>query len=230
MKSTKQEKKYKQYLKLIKEYNEVCDLIRKEPLIELEEPYQDGWILSYRLSDNISCSKLEREELKQLIKDSYSNSHVKDVRVIRCIRSGEESFKKRKKISLIKDYLPYPKMIKYEHINISYKEYYTEWNNRYYSSKDHYKLVLPSRYLKVKIKPNIITHTRGIHGDLESKKYKLYYKIYYSGQYDDCLGYNWKDVYPKYKDRTKVKNKINKFKNGDIEDIYNEKIPQEYYW
>lgn len=97
MKSSKQEKKYKQYLKLIKEYNEVVDLIRKEPLIELEEPYQDGWILSYRLSDNISCSKLEREELEQLIKDSYSNSYVRDVRVIRCIRSGKESFKKRKK-------------------------------------------------------------------------------------------------------------------------------------
>ena len=35
MKSSKQEKKYKQYLKLIKEYNEVVDLIRKEPLIKI---------------------------------------------------------------------------------------------------------------------------------------------------------------------------------------------------
>ena len=41
---------------------------------------------------------------------------------------------------------------------------------------------------------------------------------------------NYGSSYPRYKDRTIMRDKIQKFKKGEIDDISVEKIPKDYDW
>jgi len=55
MELTKQDKKYKEYLSLQKKLGRILDLIKKEPLIKLKKPYQQGWIISYAVSERFTA-------------------------------------------------------------------------------------------------------------------------------------------------------------------------------
>ncbi|HRG52726.1 MAG TPA: hypothetical protein PLL00_07815 [Bacteroidia bacterium] len=81
--------------------------------------------------------------------------------------------------------------------------------------------------MTVKIKPNLITHIRGKNGDLESEKATLYEKLYHSHDFES-FAINFNKSHPKHKDRRKLRDDINKFKNGSADDIYTEKIPLHY--
>lgn len=85
------------------------------------------------------------------------------------------------------------------------------------------------KLLKEFYKLHRLMYTKKMTFEIQSEYRKLHNKLFDSGKYEE-FNIHLDKTFPKYKDRTKVKNKINKFKNGDIEDIYNEKIPQEYYW
>lgn len=221
------DKKYKEFLKLEKRYNELWDLISKQPLIKLEKPYTKGWVISYVLKEDIPA-KYDRNQMQILLDKYYGSIYTNDVKVVKAIRRDEKIVKRRNKISLTSDYFPSSHYLFDEkELNPDFSQFYIRYENQF--KKVYYKLDL-IKYLKIRVRPNIITHTRGKDGKLESERDKLRELLYHSGKYEDCLDYRHLATYPKYKDRTKIKSKINKFKNGDIEDIYNEKIPQEYYW
>lgn len=192
----------------------------------MEKPYQNGWIISYVVSNNFNGSLLEKEELQALIDSNYGIRYTKDVKVVRAIRTGVKTIKKKKKTSLVSDYFPGSHYVKSDKISTKYKEYYIT-KKESWSSKEFYKLQLPDRFLKIKISPNIITHTRGKDRDLESERAFLYEKLYHSSDYDSFLA-NYGKSYPKDKARRKIRDDINKFKNGDIDDIYNDRTPLEY--
>ncbi len=230
MQLNKHEEKYKEYLKLKKRYNKVWDLLKDEPLIKLDKPYQSGWIISYVAADNIR-NQYKADEIQELIDKYYSKRYTKDVKVIQAIRRGDKSIKRSKKISLVSDYLPgCHTSFEYKDIITKYKDFYYEVNN-YYSKKlgkTLYSLNLPKNLIKVKVRPNMITHTQGKNRALESEKFKLFNRLWCSDEFIEFYDHHYQKCYPRYIDRPKYRDKINKFKNGDIEDIYNEKIPLEY--
>lgn len=85
---------------------------------------------------------------------------------------------------------------------------------------EHYFTIL-------KCKPIIHTHYAAKGGKFEKERAWLEDQIHH---YWATIGEGYGGSYPAYKDRAKLRDKIAKFKKGEIEDIINEKIPKEYEW
>lgn len=228
----KKDKKYKEYLKLVKKVDEVGTKFYRQELVKLDEPYQCGWEIIYDVREDIK----RREDypyIKELIELSYYPNYTRNVNLVRAIRRKENSFQGKRGIVLVNSCLPHRKdLYKEDLVNLKLNKWY-ELDERHPSyikyKREIYKLTLPSYWLVLKVKPYIVTHTRGRDAELESEYDKLRKELYFSGKYDKFIP-NYGSSYPAYKDRTKLRDSISKFKNGQIDDIYNEKIPLIYDW
>ena len=109
----------------------------------------------------------------QILLDKYYGSiYANDVKVVKAIRKRWKNYSKKNKISF--------NWIIFHHLIIYFDEKRTKSDfsqflyRRYETSlkKVYYKLDL-IKYLKLELDPNIITHTRGKDGKLESERDKL---------------------------------------------------------
>lgn len=230
MNLSKHERRYKTYLEYQKKYDEVWDEIRSLPWTPIAKPYQDGWEVYIDVRDDIKSRK-DYSEIKEMIEMCYSSQRCRDVKVIRRIRKtngfrdiawGEKKWR---------GWLPIRNMLpqyKYEQLEISKRKWFSKdsYSAKWSSFKGfQYFLDIPYYWMILKVKPYIVTHTRDKNPKLESELKFL------RGKLQDMwieFGINYSSSYPAYKDRAKTRDKIQKFKKGEIEDIEIEKIPKEY--
>lgn len=221
----KYETRYKSFLKMEKRYNELFNEIHKLPLRELKTPYQKGWVITYRLRDDIS-----RRQDVQIIKDVLEAGwnkelYVKDIEAVKAVRHGKKSYTtKHKDINgkfVSCDLRPQRKLINkktYDELPDKIKAYfYLDTTHESYKKygREYYYAVLPQYYLELKVRPNMITHERLKGGHLEEEYEFLKYKL--QEYWRECnYGY---ERHHRVSLRRQTRDKIHKFKKGEIDDI-----------
>lgn len=171
----KYDREYKKYLALQREQKQINEQMRNLPKVQVE-PFQKGWEVFVSLRDDI----LRRDDapfLLELIDKSYHRHFVYQADKVRLIRKGEkgvmhryrntpkhhshyESFIPKRKRYLVKQYEQFSEREK------KYFELYEDWYNR---GNKYYQIYFPMYWLKLKVKPNIVTEINGLNPDLESR-------------------------------------------------------------
>lgn len=230
MKLKKQQYEYKWWLRIQRRIEFLEKELRKRPLIELKEPYQNGWIIYLDFRDDIKRRKdyPELKEVFDIVATTDRTNDVKRIQYIRKNRSLVNHMYVRKKQTFTIGFISlHPKYFEKKVPDRLKKHFYktTEFNRG--TSKEVYRHNMPTYWFVVKTKPYIITHAYQKGGDIEKE-------IAYLEKIQRDLGLkfwrNYSSSYPAYKDRTKVRDKIQKFLKGETEDITNDKIPKEYDW
>lgn len=227
----KQDKKYKEYLKMEDELSKLREQIYKLPLVPLKEPYQRGWMIYIKLREDISNRK-DAGDIKNAIEIGYYESKfTNSVEEVKAVRAGKKSYTKiikKKRFSV--ELTPSRKMLsekKYNDLPEKVKKYFVLdiFNDSYkkYGTK-LYHTTLPYYYITLKVKPNMITHQRQKGGELEERYAFLEAKL----QDFWREKYNYSKQYPRSKQRTETRDDIKKFIKGEVEDIYIKKAPLEY--
>lgn len=232
MNITKQEKDYKEFLALEKRYNELWEQLRKRNWIPLPEPIQKGWEISFVLRDDIKRRK-DAPEIQQALDLVQHSFRTRDLKLVKQVRSIK-SFKKVVKLQPKKKYgIHMPSLcliseatFKNLNSNISCFFEVDPENEKWKSFRgSKYYLSVPHYWLELKARPYYVTHQLDKGGEIEQEhdylqdRLRLYWLKY---------GTNYSTSYPAYKDRAITRDKIQKFKKGEIDDIINEKIPKEY--
>lgn len=229
MQLDKYQRKHKLWLRLLKEEHDLWQKIKDLPLIELSEPYQRGWRVKFELREDIARSPMG-PVIQSILDDHMGGWVTQNVNHVRAIRQGKKTYEHKGKII---DLTPRAHRIseaKYEELTREQKKFFTldigseDYRKRGYK---RYYPTFPNYYLKLKARPNLITHKRQKGGELESELEQLKARIWYSAEFIEFQT-NYGTSYPRHKDRTRTRDKIQKFKKGEIEDIYNEKVPREY--
>lgn len=226
----KHDLKFKRFLAMQDKLQKLEEEVRKLPLVELKQPYNAGWRITYRLRDDILRRK-DSDIIKQVLELGYDSQLTYNVEYVKAIRRGEKSInkvKKKKKIKIDlkprkyciseKRYLQFPEEVQsYFHLDTTCDAYKIYGRKYYYAS-------LSDHWLKLRAKPNIITHTRRKGGDKEIEIAFLRDKLdeFWREQH------NYSKSHPAFKDRARTRDRISKFKKGELDDIYNDKIPLEY--
>lgn len=184
---TKQEKLKKTYRKLSKKYDLTWKELRNQPYRDVE-PFQRGWIIYITLRDDILRRK-DVDFLLELLDLGYHKTLLtREVNHIRSVRRGVYFYfngnwgtnliPKRKHITP-KQYNEFPERI---------KKYFTQFE-RY--GRIYYKINIPYYWIKLKVKPNIVTKVMDINPKLESEYDKL----------RNLLNHQYWWRFDKYKDR-----------------------------
>jgi hypothetical protein len=230
MKPDKYKKKHKEYLELQRKQDEIWNQIKNLPLVELEKPYQKGWLIKFELRDDIK-RRDDVDIIQQVVDLSFRERYTTKVGEVKLIRAGLRSYRNGRGnlVSLlphgrtlsVKEYeVLSPQIQKYFYLNTT-DERYNKWGHKYYISS------LPSFYLKLKTRPNMITHIRLRGGDLQSEYDKINFRLWHSGEFAEFyIGYG--GSYPKSYGRVQTRDKIRKFLKGEVEDLYNDRTGKEY--
>lgn len=231
MNLNKQEKQYKEWIGIIEEINRIREELRKLPLIELKEPYQNGWVLSFELRDDIKNRKDYNNIQKalDLVHYSIKTRNVKLIKYIRNHKNFSNFNFNGKKYETIHPQLQLLREKQYNSLTEEIKKWFTldSENEKYASFRGHkYKINIPRYWLEIRIKPFMITHAYQKGGKLEKRLQFLEDKWNSFHQFFT----NYGRTFPANKERLIVKRKINKFLKGEIEDVDNEKIGMEYYY
>lgn len=237
MKINKYERRYKEYLALREEIDNLREQMRKRPPIPLKEPYQDGWILYIDFRDDFKRRK-DYPVYKKILDMCAYSVRTKNLKLIKRIRSnrrldllyneihpaggGRNKFGHVPYLKSIRE-SQYMKLNEQERSFFSIDPYYAKWSS--FTGNYYYCTVL-RHWLVVKTKPNIITHRYDVGGDLEKRYKELQSKLDNFHEFTT----NYSTSYPAYKDRMRIRDKVQKFKKGEIEDITIEKIPRFYDW
>lgn len=228
-----EELKYKEFINLQKRLNELSEKLRDLPNVKLDKPYQRGWVIQYDVRDDIK-NREDYPLIKEALEKGWYDSYTNDVKVVRAIRKNDKNVVIKGKWSsrIISHF--YPKRKEYSEGEyksfVAINKFYVldESSERYRKyGRKLYHCQFPSYWLKLKVRPNMITHRYLKGGELESEYELLRYRLYWSGEFSSFVT-NYGKSYPAYKDRTKIRAKIRKFINGSSDDIYNDKIPLEY--
>lgn len=221
----KYELAHKAFLKAQRRLEVVKKEIRKLPLQELKEPFQQGWEVTIRLRDDIARRK-DADKILEAIKIGYRpNTHLSKLSHLKKLRAGEKGYWDR----LGKDrcwITFYPSLIQlkvkeYEALPESLQKYFvkhvdsvTHYGQVYTST--YYKISLPDYYTTLKARPNIVTHYRVKGGPLEKEQAELS-KILQE-YWREWFGYD-KDHWdrPHNTERTKTRTKLSKVLKGDLE-------------
>lgn len=215
----KQDKDYKEYLKLSREYSNVTDAIRAIPYKDVV-PYQRGWVLTFDLRDDISRRK-DAPMLRKLLHDTHHAFTTTSVNLVRRVRQlkglpeimGDPLFAKET------TYRGFKSLVREAYyLSLSPEErkyFYESTEYTYYRGKGKfYRCDIPRHWIICKIKPNMITRARGIDGELESKYHKLREQLwllwskYLRGD----------KLYRRTAERMEIRDKIQKFMKNEIED------------
>lgn len=229
---SKYEIRYKEFLRLREEQDEIQDKIEDLPWIPYDKPIHKGWEVNYELRDDIA-RRGDSDYIKEVLRIGYSTSLIRSIKHVKMMRRGIKGYWSSYgrgrywtsftpgKIRLKEQ--QYQKLIppiqKYFHKPRWWEEGYNiAW-------RDHYFVSLPSYWLTLRVRPHYHTHFRDKDGALETRYKEIECKL------RDCwrvFGQSYGKSYPAHKDRARVRNCISKFKSGEIEDIPNEKIPLIY--
>ena len=226
MRQDKQEIAYKQHLKDERRMEEIDKLLKEIPLVPLETKFQSGWIVSIRLRDDIARRK-DAEDILKIIelgyKKEYTTNSEKDVKII---RSGKTSYtytlnKKKTFRSLVPEKIRVDQKT-YDTFTEKQKSYFYldtfDYGFKKYAHKVYF-VSLPSFWIRLKARPNIITHQRLKGGELEkeyaflSDRSSEYWRLH--------TGYGYKDMEnDPGRERVKTRTAIRKFIKGETDDIY----------
>lgn len=231
MQLNKFDREYKEFIKLEKRYNQLIGEIHKLPLLPLDTPIQKGWIVIQKLRDDFAKHP-EAANIQTVLDYGYRKDKIiNSEKEVRLIRQGKKEYtitehKKRRLINLGPDKrpihverfeeLPYgvQQYLSLDTLSDAYKLYGRKW---YYAD-------IPEHWIVLKAKPNIITHYRDKGGPLEQEYEYVKNKLY---AYWDTHGKGHHGSYPK-SNRKRIKDNIQKYLKGDIDDIYNDKTGKEY--
>jgi hypothetical protein len=235
MNITKQEKDYKEFLATQKRCNELWEELSKRSYIPLSEPFQKGWMVSFVLRDDIK-RKENASHIQKALDLAQHVFYTRNLKVIKHIRLHKD-FRKLLNIfytnNKYKSDLPSLRLISekvFKNLPLNISCFFkldpeSEKWKAFRGSK--YYLSIPHYWLELKARPYFVTHILDKGGEVEQEYQYLRDKLrYYWLEY----GTNYSSSYPAYKDRTKTRDKIQKFKKGEIDDISIEKIPKEYDW
>lgn len=219
--------KYKNFLKLERQYDEVSNKLYKLPMVKLEKPYQRGWFIVYDLREDIKRRK-DAKIILEAINTGLSFIHTRNVADVRAVRAGKKSVRGKRgqtrslepgRIKLSED--------KYKKLSKEVAQYFElDMFSDAYKKYKHklYYLNMPRYWTVLKVKPNLITHVPAKGGILESEYTKLRAKL--SVFWDEKHGYS--KSFPRIKDRAQVRSAIQKFKHGESEDVEIKKVPLDY--
>jgi hypothetical protein len=166
----KHELRYKEYIKLNKEYNEI--LRSKKEYVELKVPYQKGWKIYVSLRQDI-LNRSDSTNILKAIKLGFKEfNYVYRVYQIKKIRKKiyQEiiiSFGKKIHVSYFPNRIGYKEKI--------FKTF-SEEIRKYFIQNSHdslYYINLPDYYYVLKSKPNIITHEVLLDPEKESRKHYI---------------------------------------------------------
>jgi hypothetical protein len=235
----KNELKYKEFIRLENRLNKLYQKLQELPNVKLAQPYQRGWIIRYDLREDIK-KRADYPLIKEVLDKVYMDSYTNNVNIVKAIRRGDESVRVKTRwgnLNSISEYYP-------RKVGFSDKEYQVSRTlNKYYDKyfqldvfSDGYRkfgykkyyVCFPNYWLVLKVRPNIITHKKLKGGEIEKEHDFIRDRLYYSGEFNSFIT-NYGSSYPASKDRAKTRDNINKFINGELEDIYNEKVPMEYH-
>lgn len=226
----KHDLKYKKFLKLQARVDELWKQICKVPLVKLKEPYQKGWIVTYELKPEIRRRK-DADVIQQVVDLTYSSNHIRKVEWVKAIRSGAKKVivKGNKWHSLIpgrsglkvEEYekLP-PAVAKYFDLDTLSDLYKKYGYKRYYAT-------VPQHWMNLKARPYMVTHERIMGGPIQKEHDRLEQEL---RSYWRTVGGNYSVTYDKEAVRTEQRTLIQKFKNGEIDDIPATKGRMIYDW
>lgn len=213
MNLNKYEKKYKCFIQVNDRLNELWKEIKNLPLNKLPEPIQRGWIISYQL---VNLPLKEAEAISKAFSYVCTDYITRDVNRVRAVRQGETFLRKNKSLIDLRPHLYRLLPSHYEKLPENIKKYFTLMKENSYGREFEFYKFNQRRYLKLKAKPNILTHQRQKGGELE-KEYEYLNKL------RDSLGRQfWPSHRKKHsanKERAEIRAKISKFKAGEIEEI-----------
>lgn len=233
MKVDKQERRYKDFILCRERFWEIHRCRRTMPAVPLKEPYQRGWILYLDLREDIKRRK-DYPSIKKAFDLARVDARTRDIKVIKKVRSSKGFLPLCRSLDVKKTgFYQFPQLAKirkseYESLLPSEKKWYelAPFEEKWAAFRgSYYQLNIPLYWIEVKVKPNIITHAYAINPALEKELAELQKKL---DVYWKEFGHNYSTSYPAYKDRAIIRDKIQKFKRGEIEDITIEKIPKEY--
>lgn len=232
----KTERRHKEFLKMEKRAAELWGELRKMPLIPLKEPIQRGWDIVFDFRDDIKNRK-DFPEIKEAFDACYKGGYTRNLKFVRRIRAVKDFRKLNMSVNKHFWYeLPSLHSVnesKLKNLSQGAKKYFSidpEYE-KWVSFRGHrYMFIIPSYWLTVKVRPHYLTHRREKGGDLEKEYNLLRDKMTeYSYKYGIKYVYSGSS-YPAYKERARTRDKIQKFKKNEIEDITNDKVPRIYDW
>jgi len=233
MKLDKQDIEYKEYLAWEKRRDKLYKILQTMPYKKLDKPYQKGWIVTQHLREDVVKRK-EASLLNKLIQIGfYPNNIITKEKEVKLIRAGKKSYTyTSNKTKIHVDLRPQKKILsepKYKELSETLQKHfildtlcdaYKIWGRKYYFVE-----YMPEYYTILKAKPNMITHYRDKGGDVEQEYEYLQDKIQqWWVLHNDGYG----GSHPKHNGRAKTRDAIRKFIKGEIDDIYNEKIDEDY--
>lgn len=221
--------KYKEFISLRKKLYDLDDRLKEVPLVELEIPYQRGWEVYFDLKEDIK-RRDDVDIIYEVLNLSYRGFITRNVKLVKAIRKGEKSYKAHKRDSGTSVYNHFYHRRLYNFAFTKEHKRYAKYCNedcyKYYDGKRYY-YSLPEYWLVFKTRPNIITHTRITGGPLQKERDYIKDRVWGSSEFQEFRT-NYGRSYPTSKDRTRIRGDIRKFMMGEIEDIFNEKIPRIY--
>lgn len=232
MKPDSHEKSHKEYLKNYKRKRELQELIKTVPLIPLSEPKLVGWDVVYDLRSDIK-ERVDAFDIQQALDLTCTSQRIRNVKHVKMIRAGKKGYiyihKGRRLWSTFcpeihtiseKEYdlLP-PQIRKWFQLDISNK-LFIRYGRKYYTSN------VPDYFLILRAKPVFHTHYEGKGGEIQREIDYLTYKI--NEYWQTAPGGGYRKSFHANKYRAKMRDKISKFKKGEIEDIDNDKIYMDY--
>lgn len=233
MKLDKQDIEYKEYLAWEKRRDKLYKILQTMPYKKLDKPFQKGWVVTQHLREDVAKRK-DASLLNKLIQVGfYPFKKIIKEKEVKIIRSGKKSYtytnnKQKYHVDLSpdrktlseKEYKELPETLQKHFWLDRFSDAYRLWNRKYYNIE-----YFPEYYTVLKARPNMITHYRDKGGELEQEYEYLQDKI---RQYWIEHGDHYWGSHPKHNGRAKTRDTIRKFINGEIDDIYNEKIDKDY--
>lgn len=172
----------KKYLSYERELDEIYKKKRKLPLVKLETPYYSGWKIVIDLRDDIK-RRNDSDFLYHILEIGYlKNKRVYKKKDVKNIRSGiywyweKNLYGKWVKSSFIPDKKHYPED-KYNKFSEREKSYFMKknlYNNKGQIYRTVYIVNIPKYYIKLRCKPNLITHLPMHDPELHKRQEELY--------------------------------------------------------
>lgn len=198
----KYELRYREYLKAQRELDEIAEQDKKMPWIPVNKPYQDGWFLELDFRDEVK-RRDDFNHLRAVLNLCARRGRTKDPKLVSAIRkcrrlsqayalfprydngmyaskigtTKTEWIKEHHYSYVCSPYLVLLSQEQYDSLSATSKKwvYYSKYDSEqlYFRGKRVYKCCFPDNFLKMKVKPAMVTHTKEMDPDLKSREAEL---------------------------------------------------------
>ncbi len=211
--------KEKYLLSLFLRRDDLEEIRRNFPLVELETPYRRGWFITATLRQDFARSKYAEvyQELIDIgILTGYTTRNVKLIRGARNNKSVEIEIQENRNYS---SHLPRFKKLTPKEFNKLRPQLQKYFRKSYWHDKYYYVLNLPHYMFRLKVNPNIITHEKLLDGDVLSQLNWIDTKIFQLNGWSRWYGRgsNWQNGIQSYNRHSKEFKKLLK---QELEYVY----------